>query len=367
MFVHFARCQIAGLHLGMMAVFSAALLGSMAPARADVERPSVAAVSADGGTFGKDNTLIYRASVPDQPWNGWGASSPPNPHPELEPTPVPEQFDLVENGPSPRIFSGKVVVKGPSMTGVEVGLISLVGIQWNVPDAYQWQPVAPDGTFSITDAHHLDAPKALAVRGPYTPWTFFRYNFNSTQSAKNIVLKADPAKIVRLTASGADMVDLSDVGFEPFHAHTQFDDQGKPLRRQQLNYYKSGGQKFMDLVLPMGEIAIFVHHQGFAGYYQVIDTRRANHFHFVLLHAGRIKLVVVDQNGQPKGNFTVHWINPAAPLSLGAWGMKADGQLLLDNLVPGTIELSVPGFAMKKVEVAEGKTTEVRLQDGIDP
>ncbi len=83
-----------------------------------------------------------------------------------------EQFSLVQNSKAPRTFSGKVVIDGP-LTGVEVGLVSLVGVHWVNPDAYQWQAVNPDGTFSLTDAHYPTAPKALVVRGPPDAVDFF--------------------------------------------------------------------------------------------------------------------------------------------------------------------------------------------------
>lgn len=47
------------------------------------------------------------------------------------------------------------------MEGVEVGLVTQVGIPWTLKDAYQWEKVAPDGSFSITDARYIHGDTAL--------------------------------------------------------------------------------------------------------------------------------------------------------------------------------------------------------------
>jgi len=180
----------------------------------------------------KDNSLIYRADTPKGVWNGWGFASPPSPNSVKEPAPAPEQFDIFQNeAGEPRTFSGKIVGV-ESMQGVEIGLISMVGIYWNVKDAYQWEPVAADGSFSITDARYNNAGKILVMRGPNTAWTFLRYNFKPEESGRNIVLHAAPSKKVRLTASGEDMKNLTKVWVEGFDAQTQYDDKGNGLRRQ---------------------------------------------------------------------------------------------------------------------------------------
>lgn len=314
----------------------------------------------------KKSTIIYRAETPDKVWDGWGNSSPPPTHPEKGPAPF-EQFEIVDNtGGGPRTFAGKVVVAGP-MDGVEIGLVSLVGIHWNLADAYQWEPVGADGTFCITDKNYLDASKALVVRGPNTTWTFLHYNFTPQQAARDIVLTADPSKKVRLTASGSDMVDLTQVGYEPFHAATQFDPSNKPLRRQRFDYLHSGDQKYVDTVLPVGEIAIFVHRGGYADYYQIVDTTKADHIHFVLRKAGRMKITVLDSDGKPKNGVQVSWVNQAAPLSLWQTKTNETGILNPDHLVPGNFDLDVQGFPHSKVEVKEGQVTELVYQDGKTP
>ena len=323
--------------------------------------------AADPSPNDKAKTIIYRAETPNKVWDGWGNASPPDPHPEKAgPAPF-EQFEVIDRkGAELRTFAGKVVVDGPT-DGVQIGLVSLVGIHWNLADAYQWEPVSADGTFCITDKNYPDASKALVVRGPNTAWTFLHYNFTPKQAGRDIVLTADPSKHVRLTASGADMADLDKVGYEPFHAVTQLDAQGNALRRQRYDYLKSGDEKYVDTVLPVGQIAIFVHRSGYADFYQVVDTTKADHIHFVLRKAGRMKITVLDADGNPKANVPVNWVNPAAPLSLWAAKTNEAGLVAPDHLVPGTFELNVQGFPHSQVDVQENKVTELVYQDGKTP
>jgi len=322
--------------------------------------------AADPAPNDKKSTIIYRAAKPGQVWEGWNDDSHAITHPEKTPAAF-EQFEVVDQvGAAPRTFSGKVVVDGP-MTGVEVGLVSLVNIHWNVPDAYQWEPVAADGFFNLTDKNHLDASKALALRGPNTAWCFLHYNFSPQQGAKDIVLTAVPSKKVRLTASAADMVDLDKVAFEPFDAGNVTDAEGRGLYLQQYGYLKTGDQKYLDVMLPVGEIAIYVHRGGFADYYQIVDTTKANHIHFVLRKAGRMKITVLDADGKPKPNWAVNWNNPEAYLSFWEVKTNAAGVTTPDHLVPGTFDVTVSGFEKNKVEVKEDMVTEITYQDGKPP
>lgn len=314
--------------------------------------------------YGEANTLVIQAKAAEQPWNGWGFSSPVANEPA--PTARAEEFDLVKDAASPRVFSGRVMVQGP-LDGVEVGLVSLVGVHWVNPDAYQWQPVNPDGSFSLTDTHYPDAAKAIAVRGPNTPWTFLRYNFAPTESATNIILHGDEPRKIQLSVSGADGRDLSQSSFEFFPAQAQYDDFGKALRRQRLGEFESGDQTAAEIVAPPGKIAVFAHHDGYASYYQVIDTRQAEHFRFVLCAPGRMKITVLDQAGNPKSGVRVNWVNPAAPLSISGTSTDGNGVIVQDNLSPGTFFLNAPGFKPRKIQVEENQLTDIKFRDGIDP
>jgi hypothetical protein len=260
--------------------------------------------------------------------------------------------------PSPRTFAGRVVVDGP-LAGVEVGLVSLVGIHWVNPDTYQWQAVNADGTFSLTDERFLDAPKALVVRGPHTPWTFLRYNFAPDESATGIVLRASPARAIELSASGEDGRDLTGSSFELFPAHAQFDDDGHILRRQRLGEFESGTGTEVQVAAPAGEVAVFAHRDGYASYYQVIDTRQADHFRFVLQAPGRMRIRVLDAAGNPQPGVRVDWINPAAPLSLSGTSTDADGTIVQGNLSPGIFLVKTKGFGSQQVKIEENQLSDV--------
>jgi beta-lactamase regulating signal transducer with metallopeptidase domain len=314
-------------------------------------------------TYGEARTMVIEAKVADQPWNGWGFSPPAD---ESATVSGVEEFSLAPDAPVPRTFSGRVVADG-SLAGVEVGLVSLVGVHWVNPAAYQWQAVRPDGTFSITDERYLDAPKALTVRGPNLPWTFLRYNFSSRQSATGIVLRAAPARTIQLSASGPDGRDLTGSSFELFPAHAEYDDQGRVLRRQRLGEFESGAATSARVVAPEGEVAVFAHCAGYASYYQVIDTRHAEQFRFVLQAAGGMRISVVDQDGRPERGVSVRWVNPAAPLSISGSATDDSGRLRQGGLTPGNFVLNVTGFAPREVTISANQETEINFRAGIDP
>ncbi len=302
--------------------------------------------------------------LPTKPWNGWGPTAPSNPDPSKATPVVPEQFDLVQNdAQTPQVFSGKIEMQG-STAGVEIGLVSLVGIHWNNPEAYQWEPVKSDGTFTITQAHYPEAFKALAVRGPHIPWTFLRYDFRPDESARNIVFKVPTPKRVRLIVHDSKGDVLNRIGYEVFPAYAPEDDYGTKLRRQRMGTYKTDDAKFIEVELPVGKIALFVHHKGFASNYQIIDTRTANQFDFVLRPAGQIKIRVLDADGQPAPQTKVRWVNPAAPLSLWETTTGTDGVAVGRELVPGTFEVHVPDFDCPPVKILEGQETEILFQEG---
>ena len=336
---------------------------SIVPAGFSGEPASAPASSGTGGI------IIYRAATPDKMWDGWGYSSPANPDQEKEAAPVPEQFDKIQNeGKEPRTFSGKVVGLD-SLAGAEVGLVSLVGTHWVNKEAYQWQPVAADGSFSMVDARYQDAGKALVLRGPDTAWSFLRYDFAPGESGSNIALKPVPSKKVRLTAGVADREELSKMQWEAFPAHTQYNDKGLALRRQRLGKFDAADKSYVEAVLPLGEVALYITNPDCAAHYQIIDTRKGDHFHFVLKPAGHLKITALDSNGNPKVGVHATWINPAAPLSISQRDTGKDGAFVADGLVPGTFHVTIADAAWgtRTVEIKEGSTTEIHLQDGDDP
>lgn len=305
-----------------------------------------------------ENTVIYHAETREKSWDGWGLSGPPS---EPEENGGREQMTLHESdGHSPRVFSGRVVGR-ENFDGLEVGLVSLVGVHWVNPEAYQWTPVAPDGTFSLTDANYQDAGKALVVRGPDTPWTFFRFNFDPRQSATDIQIRPEVGKKVTLTISGENMRPQPDLGFEVFPATTQRGDDGQPLRRQRLGQFKSGKKRQVDCVLPLHPVSILIGGKGFSRFYQTIDPREADHFHFVLQRGATMKVVLRNQDGTPRPGVRIRWVNPAAPLSISGGVTNEKGIMVRDGLAPGTFQVNAPGFPPQEVELRAGQETGLNL------
>lgn len=303
--------------------------------------------------------VTYRADESPNQAFGWNNHRPSDPVPHA----TTDQFEIVKrDGRKPRTFSGKVVVQG-SLDGVDVGLISLVGIYWINSNAYQWQPVAADGSFSITDARYLDADKALVVRGPNTPWTFLRHNFSSTDGAKNIVLKADPPEHVRLTASGVDGKTLTQFRCEVF-PYAQYDEHDKELARQRSGMFDSNGKDFIDLVLPPDNIALFCGANGYARFYQVVDARKVHAVHLVLVKAGRLKITVLDENGKPKSGVHASWQSDEAPLSLDFHATDSNGMIFAEDQTPATFVVSIDHFPDQRVEIKPDQTAEVTFREG---
>jgi hypothetical protein len=313
----------------------------------------------------KDRQVVVNATTPRGHWDGWGMSSPPPKEGEEDWAAFPpdQGFVVVEypaDREEPRRFSGKVI--GPaSMKGVEVGLVSLVGTHWINPETYQWEPVNADGSFEILDGpKYPNARKALVVRGPETPWTFLNYNFAPNEGGEDIVLPADEPKKIRVTASGLGGENQDWVGVEPFHGTRQRGPDEEPLRRQRFGWHTSQDAKHLDLVLPAKPVALFVHRKGFASHYAKIDPREGEHFHFILKPSGKLKITVVDEQGQPVEGAEVRWINPAAPLSIGKGVTDENGVLIPAKLVPGTFNVSVGGFN-ERVEIDSKEMTEITL------
>jgi hypothetical protein len=139
------------------------------------------------------------------------------------------------------------------------------------------------------------------------------------------------------------------------------------LRRQRLGLFASGDATSVQVPVSLGEIAVFAHHAGYASYYQVIDTRDAERFRFVLQEPGSMRISVLDMGGQPKAGVAVWWVNRAAPLSISQTSTNGEGLVQQGDLTPGTFILRVGGFAPREIQVAENEETETIFREGIDP
>ena len=163
------------------------------------------------------------------------------------------------------------------------------------------------------------------------------------------------------------MENLTNLGVEPFYAYTKFNDRGAALRRQRLGIYTSQNNKQVEVLLPLGEVALYVTRAGWASFYQIVDTRKADHFHFVLNPAGHLKIRVLDKEGNPQPGVRADWVNPTAPLSISGATTAENGELRADSLVPGIFQVTISGFGGYRIEVQGGSETEVILQEGKAP
>lgn len=305
-----------------------------------------------------ETTVVVHASTPQTAWSGWGYSGPAAPASAPAIPQAPAKFKLVENS---RTFSGTVTgLKSPE--GVEIGIVSLVGVHWVNPKCYQWQPVNADGTFSITSNAFPEAGKALVVRGPEIPWTFLAQDFAPNQGARDVVIPVPAARKVRISVGSSEQDQRTSANFEFFPANREFGNDGKPLRRQRLDQVRLKDQSSAEVWLPRAPVAVLVGSKGLASAYQVIDPREGDHFHFVLQAGGTLKVTTQDAEGNPVPNVRIDWINPAAPLSLSNGRTNEAGVLERDSLTPGPFALRAEGFAPGKATVESGRTTEVVLQ-----
>ncbi|HEX8372370.1 MAG TPA: hypothetical protein VF585_06300 [Chthoniobacterales bacterium] len=301
----------------------------------------------------KQKTVIVPAETPKGVWAGWGSSTPPSADVQRPPAP---SFELKTVGAGEtRSFSGRVEGRKEGER-LEVGLISLVGIHWvNEGETSQWQPVAEDGTFTIESAKYPDARKAICVRGPEAPWTFFPYDFAAKEAASNIIIRIPERRVITVTVGSTEEERLEGLKVEPF-IDGAVDHQGKPLRRQRLGYHE-GRDAAVRLVVGAMPIALYVQCTGKATRYQLIDPTAADHFHFLLTTGGQLE-ISVRADGTPAANHPVQWINPAAPLSYGRANTDASGNLVVRNVVPGEFSITVNGVE-QKIVVGAGEPTKV--------
>ncbi|HSH93288.1 MAG TPA: hypothetical protein VK968_04015, partial [Roseimicrobium sp.] len=274
-------------------------------------------------------------------WNGWAKDSRSRPGWGNVP-PEPGTVTIVPGqAKQPRTFSGRV--EGlESLKGAEVGIVSLSYIYWiRQKETFHWSPVAADGTFSITDDKFLDENKSVVLRAPGRPLTVFSYIFKSPEGGKDIVLKADPGKAVRVTVE-VDGQRVDSFGVELFALNKAWIHENNPAgyhwSSRQWTPEKSDGS--LTVYFPLRPIAAYVNGKGGAAEYQILDAREADHFHFVLLPAGQLKLTVVNK-GEPAANADVQTGNENAAFSLRSGKTDDKGQLQVGGMAPGTWWLKV--------------------------
>jgi hypothetical protein len=218
-----------------------------------------------------------------------------------------------------------------SLKGAEIGVVSLSYIYWvRQKETFHWSPVAEDGTFSITEDKFLDENKSVVVRASGRPLTIFK----APEGAKDIVLKAEPGKAVRVTVE-VEGKKVDSFGVELFALDNGWIHENNPAgyhwSSRQWTPEKSDGS--LTVCFPLRSIAVYVNGQGGAEY-QILDAREADHFHFVLLPAGQLKLTVVNK-GEPVPKAEVQTGNENAAFSLRSGKTDDIGQWQVGGMAAG--------------------------------
>jgi hypothetical protein len=286
-------------------------------------------------------TKIVTAVESVERWNGWAKDSRSRPGWGNTP-PEPGTVTIFPGqAKQPRTFSGRV--EGlDNLKGAEVGVVSLSYIYWvRQKETFHWSPVAEDGTFSLTEDKFLDENKSVVLRAPGRPLTIFSYIFKAPEGGKDIVLKADPGKAVRVTVE-VDGKKVDSFGVELFALDKGWIHVNNPAgyhwSSRQWTPEKSDGN--LTVYFPLRPIAVYVNGQGGAAEYQILDARDADHFHFILLPAGQLKLTVVNK-GEPVANADVQTGNENAAFSLRSGKTDDKGQWQVGGMAPGTWWLKV--------------------------
>jgi RNA polymerase sigma factor (sigma-70 family) len=233
-------------------------------------------------------------------------------------------------------FAGRV--EGLTTTsGAEIGIVYLRGTHWLTANNYQWQPLGAGGTFNITADKFPAARRALMVRSKTQSATVLRAQFESAESAKDIILRAKPVRPVTLTLKNSRDVPVETAMIEIFV--NQSDDQKRPLSTQRLdNPTVRGGR--ITLPMPLQPISLFISGGGIAPYYYNIDPRTSDRFEFKLLGAARITGTVTS-GGKPVPNVRVILTNGAVSLSTVYRKTDAAGRFQWSAGIPGTYAISV--------------------------
>ncbi|CAN5574833.1 hypothetical protein BH10PLA1_BH10PLA1_11980 [soil metagenome] len=286
-------------------------------------------------------TKVITAVESTERWNGWAKDSRSRPGWANTP-PEPGTVTIVPGeAKQPRTFSGRVEGLA-SVKGAEVGVVSLAYIYWiRQKETFHWSPVADDGTFSVTEDKLLDENKSIVLRAPERPMTIFSYIFKAPEGGKDIVLKADPGKAVRVTAEIAGQK-LDSFGVELFALNSAWIHENNPAgyhwSSRQWTSDKSDGS--LTVYLPLRPIGAYVNGKGAAAEWQTLDAREADHFHFVLLPAAQLKLTVLN-DGVPVAKDNVQAGNENAAFSLRSGKTDDAGRWEVGGMAAGTWWLAV--------------------------
>jgi len=298
-----------------------------------------------------------QAVVRTEEWKGWRGGEPlPD---SIKKQQAPEKFTRTPAQPNqPPKFSGKVLGLAPSQKA-DVGIVSMIDVQWLNAGNYEWFPLDASREFSIVSAKHPQADKVLVVKAEGSPWTFLRADFLPGEGATGIELHVKPTARTVITMEDAQGNAVGSFRAEIFNAYQMTDDQGNDLDAQRLGKAASNGSA-MPLDLPDEPVALLLEAgPKIAPYYMVLDPRQANQFHFKMLDACRIKGIVT-RDGKPAANLPVFAMNHAAPLSASARKTDASGKFDLPGRVPGVDHLTV-GSYKTNVELKPGETADLKI------
>ena len=309
---------------------------------------------------GERKTQTIQCEVRTERWKGWGEGEAAPPELAVEPQ-QPEKFErfLTPQGAVPT-FSGKVIGIPPGKTA-RIVVVANVGTQWIDPKNYKTAKVAPDGGFVIVADHKPDANKSIMASIDGRLATFLRAEFEPNESTSAIELRLPDTKPIVLTMEDPKGKSMSGFRYEIFNPYLWRDDAGRALRVQRL---ASGAASAGALVLdaPLEPFAVLLSANGVAPYYQVLDPRQAEEFHFKMIPPSRIRGVVT-RDGKPVPGQEMYMVNRAAPLSVTLRKTDAQGRFDFGGRVPGQQDIRVGGFATS-VQVQPGETADVELELG---
>jgi hypothetical protein len=308
------------------------------------------------GAQEQDKTQTIQALVRTDPWKGWGGGEPLPP--ELKKAQEPEKFERYATSPggTPQ-FEGKVEGLKPGENG-EVGIISLVGTHWIKRDNYQWSRVKSDGTFEVTVDKQPEARKTVVFRAKDHPWVFLRAEFEPGESARNIVLRIPVSKKVLITAEDSQGERVKSFATEVFNSYEIYDDAGKKLKAQRYDQFSTSNGE-LELDLANEPRALLIGGAKIAPYYQVIDPRQADRFHFRMLAPARVTGIVT-RGKTPVPTTQVYIVNEAAPLSASIRKTDANGKFDIPGRVPGLHHMAIGGKELD-VKLDEGQTKELNV------
>ena len=315
--------------------------------------------SAGSGGAAPRRTQTIQCEVRTERWAGWGVGAVAPAEHAVERHPEKFERFATPAGAMPT-FSGKVIGV-PAGKAARVVVVANVGTQWIDPKNYKGAAVAPDGSFVIVADHRPDAPKSLMVTIAGRLATFLRAEFTADESATAIEMRVPETKSVVVTMEDPKGRAMPGFRYEVFNAYTWRDDAGEPLRIQRLaSGTASGGALVLDA--PLEPFAVLLSANGVAPYYQVLDPREAEEFHFKMIAPGRVRGVVT-RDGKPVPGQEMYMVNRAAPLSVTLRKTDAHGRFDFSGRVPGQQDIRVGTFATS-VHVQPGETADVDIDLG---